>query len=151
MKKITKRILVGVAAAVAVPVVVVGAYTAYIYIQLLIWGGRAVAMEYRISHADHKAVVVACREMLQNRREYSNTRTDWPTNGYDFVDFNAGSIDSRIPKVIRDLHPCYAQIDSNSVSLLMMMEADCLLRYTEGGKEHGVKLAEGLWRINLDN
>ncbi len=137
------------AVAVAVPVAVVVAVHAFDFVQGLIMISRSVATECRVRLADHKAVAAGCREILQHRREYSNTNTraDWPTNGCDYIDFTANSIDNRIPRVIRDLHPWYAMIDSNSVFLVLYPGVH--LRYAEGGKEYGVmKLAEGLWRID---
>jgi hypothetical protein len=108
-------------------------------------------IEWRVRHANHGAVLAACREMMAKRNTYKGKRTDWPPDRGVYIDFTVSPVDSSIPKTIRSLHPAYIVIQSNSVSVVFLSGFSGLgyVAYPEGVEGGGSeKLIDGLWLVH---
>ena len=114
-------------------------------------GGRL----YRLKHADHARILMACREAIANRNSYRNDRRQdeglWPDEGVVLL---RPPFQSEVPEAIRGLNPHDVIIrqDYVLVNLNLPFSRIGLLGFRPGAKQFGTeKYIDGLWFWNGDD
>jgi hypothetical protein len=118
-------------------------------ILLVVYRPDARILLYRLRQADHKQILLACREAITNRLSYRNDNAQWGT-----VDKNTVVIlppmPENLPFAIRDLHPKDVLIYTNSVmiNLSLPLYRLELIGYEPNAQQAGTsRYIDGLWLI----
>ena len=101
-----------------------------------------------ILHADHKAILAACRTMIAERQNYRNDREDSISKPGDPVIIYPVK-KSEVPAIIKNMHPepKYILIYKDHVEICFSaLPRVYLYGFAEGAEqEWGTKLIDGLW------
>ena len=105
---------------------------------------------YHLQHADHTAILAACREAITNRSSYRNDNAQW---GFVYKDdvVILPPLPDNLPIAIRELHPSDVIIHDDSVLINLSLPFCrlCLLGFKPGAKQYGTfKYVDGLWFWN---
>ena len=121
--------------------------------------GFAVWMKYdnktvskRVMAADHKAVLKACREMMQNKDKYQPARTG-NLKGEIFID-SFSDITPGVPVIIQDLDPEHILLGNDRAEVYFQAGLTHMgfIAYPEGVKGKGQKkLIDGLYLFVLSD
>jgi hypothetical protein len=96
-----------------------------------------------ILHADHQAILAACRTMIAERQNYHNQRPDSKNRPGDPV----WPSKDEFPTVIKNLDPRYIIVDKDHVVICFSaLPRVYLYGFAEGAEQYGTrKLIDGLW------
>ena len=103
---------------------------------------------YKLAHADHQRVLLACRQILENPDVWKPEFNPWGHTEYIDVEPPFSRV---IPEIIQNMNPGFITIDSSKVLLNFSVVGARIgvLGFREGAKQFGTfKYIDGLWFWN---
>lgn len=100
--------------------------------------------------ADHKTILVSCRDLMRKYDHLNSSRTTGRTNEPISVGKNDKEFETLIPVSIRKMDPAYVSIRKDNVLICFSaLPRIYLIAFLENAEEYGtVELIDGLWFYN---
>ena len=135
-----------------IPLIIV-AIVVFVIFLLIFWTNSWGAAErQKIFKASHSEILSSCREMINNRHNYRNDRSDINAKPGDPVVLKAkgGLQDQSVQKVIREMNPKYiALYEDHALICFSALPRIYIIAFKDGAEQYGSKkIIDGLWYWN---